>query len=98
GLLVPARARRAHLRRARRGAQAGGGAPGAARVRVLGVAQVNPDAPRAVRTGEELDLRLLGAWMGTPGPLSLEQFPRGHSNLTYLLRSGEREYVLRRPP
>jgi aminoglycoside phosphotransferase (APT) family kinase protein len=28
----------------------------------------------------------------------VEQFPRGYSNLTYLLRWGERELVLRRPP
>src|SRR5206468_1099389 len=33
-----------------------------------------------------------------PGPLVVEQFPSGHSNLTYLLRLGEREFVLRRPP
>lgn len=28
----------------------------------------------------------------------MEQFPGGHSNLTYLLRYGKREFVLRRPP
>src|SRR3970040_1101965 len=33
-----------------------------------------------------------------PGPRVVEQFPRGFSNLTYLLRLGEREIVLRRPP
>src|SRR3984893_17381705 len=33
-----------------------------------------------------------------PGQLLVEQFPAGHSNLTYLLRSGEWEAVLRRPP
>lgn len=32
------------------------------------------------------------------GPLVVEQFPSGFSNLTYLLRIGERELVLRRPP
>ena len=32
------------------------------------------------------------------GPPEIEQFPRGFSNLTYLLRSGSRELVLRRPP
>jgi len=32
------------------------------------------------------------------GPLTVEQFPHGHSNLTYLLRLGESEWVLRRPP
>ena len=31
-------------------------------------------------------------------PISVLQFPKGHSNLTYLLRAGERELVLRRPP
>ncbi len=31
-------------------------------------------------------------------PLEVEQFPGGHSNLTYLLRLGGKEYVLRRPP
>jgi aminoglycoside phosphotransferase (APT) family kinase protein len=35
---------------------------------------------------------------GTTGPLTVEQFPHGHSNLTYLLRLGDREMVLRRPP
>ena len=28
----------------------------------------------------------------------MAQFPGGHSNLTYLVRHGDREYVLRRPP
>ncbi|HEX9500913.1 MAG TPA: phosphotransferase family protein [Thermoanaerobaculia bacterium] len=31
-------------------------------------------------------------------PMQVEQFPGGHSNLTYLLRFGDRELVLRRPP
>jgi len=30
--------------------------------------------------------------------LTVEQFPGGHSNLTYLLRFGAREFVMRRPP
>ncbi|HET9531915.1 MAG TPA: phosphotransferase family protein [Blastocatellia bacterium] len=30
--------------------------------------------------------------------LEVEQFPGGHSNLTYLLRMGGHEFVLRRPP
>jgi len=33
-----------------------------------------------------------------PSQLEVEQFPAGQSNLTYLLRSGEWEAVLRRPP
>ncbi|HWT85029.1 MAG TPA: phosphotransferase, partial [Myxococcales bacterium] len=60
------------------------------------------DAPRPVRAGEELDLGRLAAWMRSQGlptdRLSQEQFPTGHSNLTYLIRAGGRELVLRRPP
>ena len=60
------------------------------------------DAPRPVRAGEELDLGRLAAWMRSQGlpteGLSQEQFPKGHSNLTYLIRAGGRELVLRRPP
>jgi aminoglycoside phosphotransferase (APT) family kinase protein len=63
---------------------------------------VSVDAPRAVRTGEELDLPRLAEWMRAQGlpadDLSQEQFPRGHSNLTYLVKAGGREMVLRRPP
>ena len=33
-----------------------------------------------------------------PGPLDVMQFPGGHANLTYWLRYGGRELVLRRPP
>ncbi len=35
---------------------------------------------------------------GSTGPVSIEQFPSGHSNLTYLVHVGDREVVLRRPP
>src|SRR4051812_47483883 len=66
------------------------------------MSELVPDAPRAVRTGEELDLAALGAWLdrelGAGGAIAIEQFPGGHSNLTYLVRHGDREYVLRRPP
>lgn len=56
-----------------------------------------------VRPGEELDVealrrRLAEAVPGIERDLEVEQFPGGHSNLTYLLRAGGREYVLRRPP
>ena len=59
------------------------------------------DSPREVRPGEEVDLARLGPWLsaqGLEGAVTVEQFPRGHSNLTYLLRVGGRELVLRRPP
>lgn len=60
------------------------------------------DKTRKVREGEELDIEKLGAYLdrelGPGGPLEIEQFPGGHSNLTYLVRRGDDEYVLRRPP
>jgi aminoglycoside phosphotransferase (APT) family kinase protein len=40
----------------------------------------------------------LGESFDTNAPLLVEQFPGGHSNLTYLLRFGHREFALRRPP
>lgn len=62
------------------------------------------DGAGPVRVGEELDVAALGAWLrarlpevGEAAP-SVEQFPAGHSNLTYLVRIGAREVVIRRPP
>lgn len=40
----------------------------------------------------------LGDKFDSEAPLTVEQFPGGHSNLTYLLRFGESEFALRRPP
>src|SRR2546426_2814117 len=64
---------------------------------------VNLDPVAAVRPGEDLPLAALEAYLKhhlpqAAGPLTVEQFPHGHSNLTYLLRLGTRELVLRRPP
>jgi len=61
------------------------------------------DAARPVREGEELDTAALQGYLadelaGFSPPLTVEQFPKGHSNLTYLLRAGDRQLVLRRPP
>src|SRR5690348_17222535 len=63
------------------------------------------DRPRSVRKGEELELEPLARYLRQHIPdlsssdeVSVEQFPSGHSNLTYLVRAGGREYVLRRPP
>jgi aminoglycoside phosphotransferase (APT) family kinase protein len=65
---------------------------------------------RPVRESERLDWESLAAYLRArlPGvvgerfdagsPLAVEQFPGGHSNLTYLLRFGAREFVMRRPP
>jgi len=57
----------------------------------------------AVRQGEELNAAILGEYLrgkveGITHPISIEQFPGGHSNLTYLLQSGDKEFVLRRGP
>lgn len=57
-----------------------------------------------VRAGEELDREAVTRYLrehvpGLPaGELEVEQFPSGASNLTYLLRIGGWEGVLRRPP
>jgi len=60
-----------------------------------------------VRPGEQLDWPTLAAWLrprlaevlpGAGGPLEVLQFPNGSANLTYLLRIGPHELVLRRPP
>jgi aminoglycoside phosphotransferase (APT) family kinase protein len=61
------------------------------------------DHPTTVRTGEELDLSRLEPFLRShfpdaTGALSVAQFPSGHSNLTYLVRLGDGQMVLRRPP
>lgn len=59
---------------------------------------------RTPRPGEEIDTEALGRFLSTIVPqvaglpVTVEQFPGGHSNLTYLVRVGGRELVLRRPP
>lgn len=61
------------------------------------------DDTRPIRPGEELNVEALEAYLlanlpGERGPVTVEQFPGGASNLTYLVRLGDRELVLRRPP
>ncbi len=61
-----------------------------------------PDAA-PVREGEQIDAEALAIYLrgkleGAERGLTVRQFPGGHSNLTYLLEAGGREYVLRRPP
>ena len=63
-----------------------------------------------VRTGEEIDVPALAQYLRwhltddqIPGlrlrdDIQVSQFPGGHSNLTYLVRAGGAELVLRRPP
>jgi aminoglycoside phosphotransferase (APT) family kinase protein len=61
------------------------------------------DETSPIRPGEELDLDRLELYLrqhlpGVGGPLTVAQFPHGHSNLTYLIRCNGNEWVLRRPP
>ncbi|MBU2551955.1 MAG: phosphotransferase family protein [Proteobacteria bacterium] len=61
------------------------------------------DQPEKIRPGEELDLGRIEAYLKAQipdleGRLETGQFPGGHSNLTYYLKCGDREMVLRRPP
>ncbi len=61
------------------------------------------DNARAVREGEELDIPSLETYFNKnlpelAGAVTVQQFPKGHSNLTYLLNVGDKEVVLRRPP
>jgi aminoglycoside phosphotransferase (APT) family kinase protein len=61
------------------------------------------DQPSPVRDGQSLDLAALDPYLRAHipdlrGPLEVQQFGRGYSNLTYLLRVGDRELVLRRGP
>lgn len=58
---------------------------------------------KPVRAGEELDIERLSSYLArqmpsASGDIAVEQFPAGSSNLTYLVRIGDAEYVLRRPP
>src|SRR6266542_4585135 len=62
-----------------------------------------------IRAGEELDTATLDRYLrkrlaaqcsefDLTLPIKIEQFPGGHSNLTYLVRYGDQQFVLRRPP
>ena len=56
-----------------------------------------------VRDEEQLDWAKLAGYLreqlpDADRPLTVKQFRGGHSNLTYLLRFGDREWVMRRPP
>ena len=64
---------------------------------------VRLDQPAEVREEERIDPARIEPFLrrtlpDAAGPVFVLQFPKGHSNLTYLLRVGERELVLRRPP
>lgn len=65
---------------------------------------------RPVRPPEQLDWQRMERWLrrelpasridglDLTQPMRVEQFPGGHSNLTYLIRFGDVELVVRRPP
>jgi aminoglycoside phosphotransferase (APT) family kinase protein len=61
------------------------------------------EQPTAIRAGEELDPAKLEPFLREhfperSGSLTIRQFPSGHSNLTYSVKLGDHEMVLRRPP
>lgn len=61
------------------------------------------DRPAKVRQGEELAAKAVEEFLkdnieGLEGTLEVAQFPSGFSNLTYMIRVGKKELVLRRPP
>jgi aminoglycoside phosphotransferase (APT) family kinase protein len=67
------------------------------------------DDNTSVRAGEELDIVRLDSYLreqlssqsseiDQAAAIEIKQFPGGHSNLTYLIRYGDHEFVLRRPP
>ena len=61
------------------------------------------DKAKQVRKGEQLNEKALESYMikalgVDQGKLIVQQFPSGFSNLTYLIKFANKEYVLRRPP
>lgn len=61
------------------------------------------DRAGEIRSGEELNLDALRQYLEpvlgvAARDFTIKQFPGGHSNLTYLLSSGDQRWVLRRPP
>ena len=61
------------------------------------------DKAKDIRQGEELDWKKLEVHLRdsmpeVSGEMTVAQFHGGHANLTYLIKFGEEEYVLRRPP
>ena len=61
------------------------------------------DKAGAIREGEELDLGALKEYLepilgSKVALMEVQQFPGGHSNLTYLLTVESEQWVLRRPP
>jgi aminoglycoside phosphotransferase (APT) family kinase protein len=47
---------------------------------------------------DSLEIYMRNAMELPKAPMEVLQFPSGYSNLTYLLKFGEKELVLRKPP
>jgi aminoglycoside phosphotransferase (APT) family kinase protein len=61
------------------------------------------DSPGKVRDSEQLNVNVLENYLSKnipeiKPPIEIQQFRSGHSNLTYLIRSGGNEFILRMPP
>ncbi len=61
------------------------------------------DQAKEIRKGEELDWKKLEGYLretmpNVKGEMNVAQFHGGHANLTYLIKFGNEEFVLRRPP
>ena len=61
------------------------------------------DQAQEVRTGDEIDSASFLSFLKQkladyPGGIEILQFPGGYSNLTYLIKKGSSEFVLRKPP
>lgn len=64
---------------------------------------MNQTDTQSIRKGEELDFEALAEFLRSElgedaDELEITQFPAGSSNLTYCVRLGDEEFVLRRPP
>ena len=67
------------------------------------MSEIKIDQATQIRQGEELILETLNDYLKSQisdfeGITSISQFPGGFSNLTYLIKTESKEYVLRRPP
>lgn len=67
------------------------------------MSEINIDQATQIRQGEELNLEILNDYLKSQvadfeNIITITQFPGGFSNLTYLIKTKSKEYVLRRPP
>ena len=69
----------------------------------LKMSEIKIDQAIQIRPGEELNLTVLNDYLKSQVAnfediIYISQFPGGFSNLTYLIKTDSKEYVLRRPP